>query len=232
MTQPPLRPPSRLLLRPKAAPTSSSTSLDALVTKTPPHISRESSRSRQASPLQAFPATDVSEKATTALIRRVLVPSSHGGIDSSPIDQLLPPLTSSNAVDLQLYAIVAVIVKEFVASWYTKITPDQGFVEEVVRIIAHCTRALEQRIRSLDIESLVLDEIPELVEGHVNGWSPGKYSYTKANGGFSQPIEQVTNLCIHHFLPLKQESYTITSSLIPPSRPFRTLNLHPQSASN
>ena len=170
MAQPPLRPPSRLLLHPKAAPTSSGTSLDALVTKTPPHISRESSRSRQTSPLQS--STDVSEKATAALIRRVLVPNSHGGIDTSPIDQLLPPLTSSNDVDLQLYALIAVIIKEFVASWYNKITPDQGFVEEVLRIIAHCTRALEERIRSVDIESLVLDEIPELVETHINGWSP------------------------------------------------------------
>ena len=168
MTQPPLRPPSRLLLRPKAAPTSSSTSLDALVTKTPPHISRESSRSRQASPLH--PLTDVSDKATAALVRRVLVPNSHGGTDTSPIDQLLPPLTSSNEVDLQLYAIIAVIVKEFVASWYNKITPDQGFVEELVRIIAHCTRALEERIRSVDIGSLVLDEIPELVKSHIKGW--------------------------------------------------------------
>ena len=57
-------------------------------------------------------------------------------------------------------------------SWYGKITPDQGFVEEVVKIIAHCTRALEQRIRSVDIEGLVFDEIPELLESHIDGmWS-------------------------------------------------------------
>ena len=170
MTQPPLRPPSHLLLRPKAAATSSSISLEALVTTSPPPHSRASSQSRQPSPLQASPPTDVSDKATSTLIRRVLVAHSHGGItDSKPIDELLPPLTSSNDVDLQLYAIVAIVVKEFVASWYGKITPDQSFVEEVVRIIAHCTRALEQRIRSLDLMSLVLDEIPELIESHITG---------------------------------------------------------------
>ena len=102
----------------------------------------------------------------------MLCPHAHGAPnDLQPIDELLPPLTSSNDVDLQLYAIIAVIVKEFVYSWYAKITPDQGFVEDVVRISAHCTRALEQRIRSTDIENLVFNELPQLLEGHVHGWS-------------------------------------------------------------
>lgn len=74
-------------------------------------------------------------------------------------------------MDLQLYAIIAIIVKELVYSWYGKITPDQGFVEEVVKIIAHCTRALEGRLRTVDLEGLVFDEISELVESHVVGQS-------------------------------------------------------------
>jgi hypothetical protein len=92
-----------------------------------------------------------------------------GPSDHRPIDELLPPLTSSNEVDLQLYAILAIIVKEYVYSWYGKITADQGFVEEVVRIFAHCTRALEQRVRKVDIEGLLLDEIPQLIQEHING---------------------------------------------------------------
>ena len=72
-------------------------------------------------------------------------------------------------MDLQLYAIIAIIVKDLVYSWYGKITPDQGFVEEVLRIVAHCTRALEGRLRTVDLESLILDEIPELIEGHIHG---------------------------------------------------------------
>jgi hypothetical protein len=87
----------------------------------------------------------------------------------SPIDEILPPLTSSNEVDLQLYAFIAIIIREFVQTWYSKITPDQVFVEEVVNVIAHCTRALEQRLRNVDLESLLLDELPELLEVHVQG---------------------------------------------------------------
>ncbi|KAF2503292.1 hypothetical protein BU16DRAFT_449626 [Lophium mytilinum] len=118
-----------------------------------------------------------SDKATAAFIRRtlcahnVLLGNGEKGRNTPlPIDELLPPLTSSNDVDLQLYAIIAVIIKEFVYTWYSKITPDQVFVNEVIQVIAHCTRALEQRLRKVDLEALLLDEIPELLEAHVNAY--------------------------------------------------------------
>lgn len=110
-----------------------------------------------------------SEKATLALIRRVLCPpnSSHGATSPQPLEELLPPLTSSNDVDRQLYALLAIIIKEFVYSWYSKITPDQALVNEVLQVVAHCTRALEQRLRQIDVVQLALDEIPSLVEAHI-----------------------------------------------------------------
>ena len=79
-------------------------------------------------------------------------------------------------MDLQLYAIIAIVIKDLVYSWYGKITPDQGFVEEVVRIVAHCTRALESRLRTVDLEGLLLDEVPELIEGHIHGQEVQTYS--------------------------------------------------------
>ena len=167
MTTPSLRPPSNLQPRPKAVPTFSSNSIAVKSTTTPPPPSRLSSKSRQSSPTRSIGSSDVSDKATAALIRRVLCAQSHA--EPCPIDELLPPLTSSNDVDLELYAIIAIVVKDLVYSWYGKITPDQGFVEEVVRIVAHCTRALESRLRTVDIEGLLLDEIPELMESHIHG---------------------------------------------------------------
>jgi hypothetical protein len=64
---------------------------------------------------------------------------------------------------------LAVILKEFVQAWYSKITPDETFVAEIVQIIAHCTRAVEQRLRKVDLESLLLDEIPDLLDRHITG---------------------------------------------------------------
>jgi hypothetical protein len=116
-------------------------------------------------------ADAANDKNTVALIRRVLCPDSviHGSTTPEPLQDLLPPLTSSNDVDLQLYALIAIIIKEFVYAWYAKITPDHVFVDEVLQLIAHCTRALEQRLRRVDVEQLLLDEIPRLVEAHIIG---------------------------------------------------------------
>ena len=119
----------------------------------------------------------LSDKATEAFVRRTLCahhglgPTVKGGSFPTPINQLLPPLTTSNDVDLQLYAVIAVILKEFVQTWYNKITPDHTFVDEVIHIIAHCTRALEQRLRKVDLGALFLDEIPQLVDAHLIGAS-------------------------------------------------------------
>ena len=118
-----------------------------------------------------------SDEETIRYIKRVLCASpsqkgsfpGHATVDSKPLEELLPPLTSSNEVDLQLYAIIAVILSNFVQAWYNRITPDQDFVAEVVQIIAHCTRGLEQRLRHVDLEDLLLDELPALLISHIDG---------------------------------------------------------------
>ncbi|KAJ5586979.1 uncharacterized protein N7459_002744 [Penicillium hispanicum] len=154
----------------KAGPTTSSSRSTALPSPTHPPFARPSSRLRtRQSGIRDEPLDATSEKATVVLIRRVLCPqtSSQGASSLQPPEELLPPLTSSNEVDRQLYAILAILIKEFVYSWYSKITPDQTLVNEVLQVVAHCTRALEQRIRQIDVAQLVLDDIPALVEAHI-----------------------------------------------------------------
>lgn len=121
-----------------------------------------------------------SDEETVRYVKRILCasPSQNGGpltgqqdLESKPLEELLPPLTSSNEADVQLYGLIAVILSNFVQAWYNRITPDQDFVAEVVQIIAHCTRGLEQRLRLVDFEDLLLDELPALVISHVDGES-------------------------------------------------------------
>lgn len=127
---------------------------------------RSSRKGRQETASNAF----LTETATLILIRRVLVADgTESRASPQPIEAILPPLTSSNDVDVQLYAIIAVVIKDFVNTWYTKITPDHTFVGEVIQIIAHCSRAIEQRFRRIDVIELALDEIPGLVQQHVKG---------------------------------------------------------------
>lgn len=116
---------------------------------------------------------EASDQATLTLIRRTLAPdrpTSTDGPNVSPtLGNDLPPLTSSNDVDIQLYALLAVIVKELVNIWYSRITTDHDFVEEIVQIVAHCSRAVEQRLRQIDLPELSLHEIPCLLRQHVEG---------------------------------------------------------------
>lgn len=163
---------SRLQLhpRPKTMPTSNISARSPFAANDP-LLSPDTASSRTNARLPS--ADPVSERATLFLIRRTLCSQlgEKGRSTPAPIDEILPPLTSSNEVDLQLYAFISIIIREFVQTWYSRITPDQMFVEEVVKIIAHCTRALEQRLRRVDLESLLLDELPELLEAHVQGTS-------------------------------------------------------------
>ena len=171
MTEAASRPPSFLQPPPKAAPTSSSSAVAATAT-TGPQASRESVNTREPAIDHPIRSLHTSDEATAALIRRVLCPetqTSEDGDTAIPIPEILPSLTSSNEVDLQLYAIIAIIINEFVYSWYAKFTSDRQLIGELVRLIAHCTRALEGRLRHVDLEELFFDEIPELVERHVFG---------------------------------------------------------------
>ena len=167
MTQPHAPTPSntRPRLKPSTGSARSSTIETTAVSKSA--LSHVPLGEENASELSQDATTETTSAATEALVRRVLCapPAS----DRRPLDELLPPLTSSNAIDLQLYALLAVVVKEFVYSWYAKLTPDRTFVAEVVNVVAHCTRELEQRARRVDWEQMLLDEIPGLVNQHVFG---------------------------------------------------------------
>ncbi|KAK2004892.1 PXA domain-containing protein [Colletotrichum falcatum] len=145
---------------------------------------------------RSMPTDFLSDKATAAFIRRVLC-SKHlaerGRATPAPIEELLPPLTSRNDVDLQLYALISVILREYVQVWYSKITPDDTFVDEIVQIIAHCTRALEQRLRKVDLESLLFDELPDLVDRHI-------LAYRAAHDPVSKPPTEVDPREVYHSL--------------------------------
>ncbi|KAK9779199.1 putative PXA domain-containing protein [Seiridium cardinale] len=158
----------------KAPATSSTTAESATAGKSQVSSGSSTPQAMPRRPARPVSTDYLSDKATTAFIRRTLCAqhlAERGRNTPAPIEELLPPLTSRNDVDLQLYALLSVILKEFVQKWYSNITPDETFVAEIVQIIAHCTRALEQRLRNMDLESLLLDELPELLDAHVRGSS-------------------------------------------------------------
>jgi hypothetical protein len=120
-------------------------------------------------------STALDDRATASYIRRTLL-AHHtalaSGQSSGPpksIHELLPRLTSSDDLDLQLYGMISVLLKEFVNSWYGKITPDHQFMEEMLLVMAHVAREMETRARRVDWEGWIVDEVPGILEGHLNG---------------------------------------------------------------
>jgi PXA domain len=189
----PLPLPPHLQPASKSSSIAKSTHLSA-VADSSPTTSRSSSQARPLRPRQNANSPEyTSAKATATLIRRVLGPQTTVDPRSSPrtIEDILPPLTSSNEVDLQLYAIIAIVVKDFVQVWYSKITPDHVFVEEVVHIIAHCSRAVEQRLRRIDVEELIFDEIPALVEAHILGKNIHLAGCRRGRGAFTHGFKSI-----------------------------------------
>ncbi|KAA8912772.1 PXA domain-containing protein [Sphaerosporella brunnea] len=111
--------------------------------------------------------TEELDQRTLLLIRRVLC--SHSP-PTTPLEELLPALTSSTEIDVQLYAVIAIVVRDFILSWYSHISNDHAFIDEIIALIAHCTRALEERLRKVDLELLLLDEIPAILDAHVKDY--------------------------------------------------------------
>ncbi|KAL3495427.1 PXA domain-containing protein [Aspergillus germanicus] len=182
----------------KAGPTTSSSRSTAIpASPSTPPPSQYSQRPQLAKNISRDELSNsTSDKATAALIRRVLCPQSgsYGAATTSAPEELLPPLTSSNDVDRQLYALIAIIIKEFVLSWYSKITADQSFINEVLQVIAHCTRALEQRLREVNVAQLVLDELPALLEAHIISYRLAKeQSYLSGLSPSSREIYHALN---------------------------------------
>jgi hypothetical protein len=99
----------------------------------------------------------------------VLCPSHHGDIE-----QVLPPLTSSSQVDAALYSIIAIAFRDFVHKWYTEITFDQEFVREILLVISHVTRGLEERLRRVDLDIFGLDDVPGVIWNHVYSFKQAK----------------------------------------------------------
>ncbi|KAK5110057.1 hypothetical protein LTR62_006301 [Meristemomyces frigidus] len=168
-------------------------------------------------PIQQYEERD---KATVAYVKQVFYGDTHilankgdsrdaeGSIDSRLLRELLPPLTSNSDLDLQLYAIIAAILSQFVQSWYNKITPDSAFVLEVVNVISHCTQGLEERFEQIDLETLLLDELPSLLDAHL------------------EAVQVAQRTTSHRDLP-EDDRRTSTSRIYHALRPHNALSPYP-----
>lgn len=81
--------------------------------------------------------------------------------------EVLPTLTCSPAVDLELYALIGLFFQSFVNSWYLSLSTDTEFISELITFVAHVTRDLETRVMKVNVAQLLLDDIPLLLDEHL-----------------------------------------------------------------
>ncbi|KAA8899916.1 hypothetical protein TRICI_006286 [Trichomonascus ciferrii] len=98
------------------------------------------------------------------VIQRTLFPRDGGNADWRI---KLPRPTESDRVNKEFYALLGLILRQFVSSWYSKITEDGKFVYEIVKTVSGVVGRLEDRALSLDLDTIILDDLPYMLDAHI-----------------------------------------------------------------
>lgn len=131
----------------------------------------------------------------------------------------LPALTSSTNVDMELYAFIGLLLQQFVFSWYSRISFDQNgeFSNELIGVVAHMTRNIQQRIRAVDWGILLFDKLPIVFMRHMNAIRLAKEEVgSRFSDDFDDDLEKefVSRFIAHnpHFA-LTLDDYELTKDL-------------------
>ncbi|PFH54679.1 hypothetical protein AMATHDRAFT_222 [Amanita thiersii Skay4041] len=107
-----------------------------------------------------------------------------------PPDAPLPPLFlsqhSSSELEAELYDFIALALRAYVHPWWSKITRyDKELIPEINHIIVLLIQVLETRLRSVDIPSLLLRDIPLILTQHYRDYrnATSKISTSYATSG-------------------------------------------------
>lgn len=120
----------------------------------------------------------------------------------------LPRLRCSEGVARELYALVGVLLRQFVRSWHTEIIDDSKFINELVEAIAEIANLLTERLQNVDIDNLILDDIPCLLDMHLSDY---RQSVEKMRLGFSSGTVQCTYPALDHHSRGEQLYLTLLS---------------------
>ncbi|KAF9914959.1 hypothetical protein BX616_007199, partial [Lobosporangium transversale] len=81
-----------------------------------------------------------------------------------PVPQLLSqPLPD---LDAEAYHFLALLVRDFIQSWYSSISTDPQLITSIVNIIIDIARKLEQRCREVNWVGLLLQDVPDVLRRH------------------------------------------------------------------
>jgi hypothetical protein len=112
-------------------------------------------------------------KIPTSLARRLLFPTLPTTTPLPPIITLGLNADDPSLVDLnnELYDFLALALRAFVQTWWSQLTPrDRDFLPQIIRVLSHVIKDIEERASTVDLGSLLLRQIPTLVDFHISDY--------------------------------------------------------------
>jgi hypothetical protein len=73
-------------------------------------------------------------------------------------------------VDIEMYALIGLLLRNFVNKWFKNMTDDGEFVNQLINVIAQLSREIERRLKQFDVARLLLDDVPLLLDVHLLGY--------------------------------------------------------------
>lgn len=113
------------------------------------------------------------------VIQRTLFPREGGNADWR---MKLPRLSESDKVNKEFYALLGLILRQFVASWYSRITEDSALIYEIVKTVSGVVGRLEDRVLALDLDNVILDDLPYLLDAHIQDFRLAKRRHADGLG--------------------------------------------------
>jgi hypothetical protein len=79
-------------------------------------------------------------------------------------------LTSSSIVNAELSKVVALLLRDFVSSWYSNLSHDKEFYIELIQTIAYLTQEIERRLERVDWVGLLTFDFPTVLKCHIKDY--------------------------------------------------------------
>ena len=76
-------------------------------------------------------------------------------------------LTSSNLVNQELSKIFALLLRDFVSSWFKSVSQDQELYIEIIKAISSMVQEIERRCFRIDWVSLLTQDLPSILSNHI-----------------------------------------------------------------
>ncbi|KAG9128231.1 Proteasome subunit alpha type-2 [Ceratobasidium sp. 392] len=112
-------------------------------------------------------------KIPVSLARRLLFPSLPA-ITPLPLILTLgldPNDPALGELNNELHDFLALALRAFVHSWWSQITPrDRDFLPQITRVLSYVIQDIEQRAFHIDLSSVLLRQIPTLIDLHINDY--------------------------------------------------------------